>query len=657
MDILFVVASVAILGTALALALALPLRGAVERTVTALLLTQAGMTVALLACGVVIRRLDAPTIAAAALLGSVLVGAALRRPGLRRVVEVGRATLADARAGLGEAGRNPAVALLAVVVLVVVAWRLVLALRLPVLDYDGFSYHLVTVDVWLQGNAIGRVPQRLWSDSYPANGELLTLWLMAFTRNDGLATLTGLLPIPLAAAATVGIARTLGARRDWALLAGLVFAATPAVIVLAGTSYVDTLAVADLAAAWYLGLATMYARPGPRRTALLALTGVAIGLGIGTKASNIVPSAALAMVVLVEAGWRTWRARRSGAVPGAAAEDPSAAGGPERAAGDPHARVAGAAAWLREVALLGLPAVLLGGYWYAKNLVVFGNPMWPFTIGPLRGVGTFSELIVQTPAALQGLDPLRQILASWLGDFGATQYSYDTRIGGFGLVWPLVIALAVAGAVLLARSRRISPVLGVFVPAAVTLLMMPMGWWPRLTLFVVVAALTLAAVSLTRLDRRVGLAVGIVVALLATASLGVATYSANVKARASGSGPVRIPQLVRLVRADAETRANLGLWAECRAFSMLPAGAVIATDGFNLLHVVVGPNLAHVLAAPIKPTSDPADLLRQARSVGATHLAIMSTGASAAAVRADTRAFELLGDACRGVEIVGIRAP
>jgi hypothetical protein len=35
----------------------------------------------------------------------------------------------------------------------------------------------------------------------------------------------------------------------------------------------------------------------------------------------------------------------------------------------------------------------------------------------------------------------------------------------------------------------------------------------------------------------------------------------------------------------------------------------------------------------------------------------MSTGASAAAVRADTRAFELLGDACRGVEIVGIRAP
>jgi hypothetical protein len=83
----------------------------------------------------------------------------------------------------------------------------------------------------------------------------------------------------------------------------------------------------------------------------------------------------------------------------------------------------------------------------------------------------------------------------------------------------------------------------------------------------------------------------------------------------------------------------------------------VATDGFNLLHLVVGPDLAHVLTAPIKPTSNPAELLREARSVGATHLAILSSGASGAAVRADPAAFELLGDVCRGVEIVALRAP
>jgi hypothetical protein len=148
-----------------------------------------------------------------------------------------------------------------------------------------------------------------------------------------------------------------------------------------------------------------------------------------------------------------------------------------------------------------------------------------------------------------------------------------------------------------------------------------------------------------------------VISLLATASLGVATYSANVQGLGTGSGPVHILQLARLVRADAATRADLGLWRTCRAFGALPAGAIVATDGFNLLHLVVGPDLAHVLTAPIKPTSDPAELLRQARSVGATHLAILSGGASAAAVRAETQAFELLGDACRGVEIVRLRVP
>ena len=42
------------------------------------------------------------------------------------------------------------------------AWRTLLALRLPVVDYDGFSYHLVFVDVWLQHDALRLVPHRIW---------------------------------------------------------------------------------------------------------------------------------------------------------------------------------------------------------------------------------------------------------------------------------------------------------------------------------------------------------------------------------------------------------------------------------------------------------------------------------------------------------------
>jgi Dolichyl-phosphate-mannose-protein mannosyltransferase len=448
---------------------------------------------------------------------------------------------------------------------------------------------------------------------------------MAFTRNDGLATLTGLLPIPLAALATVSVARTLGARRDWALLAGLVLVATPALIILAGTSYVDPLAVADLAAMWAFGLAALTAPCGSRRSALLVLTGVGVGLAVGVKTSNILPALALVVVVALDAA----RRRR------------------------PRSRIG----WFRDAASIWVPTVLLGGYWYVKDLVVFGNPVWPFTIGPFKGVGTFAQLIVQTPASLVGESPIRQILASWFGDLSTRSYPFDTRIGGFGLAWPVIAILAIGGGLLLARSRRIAPLLAVYVPAVVTLAVMPMGWWPRLTLFVVVAALALAAVVLTRLDRRPGLVVGFLIALLAIRSLGVASATANTTARASGSGPVTLIGLIKVIRADDKTRAHLGLWAECRGFDQLPDGAIVATDGFNLLHLVVGHNLTRRLTPPIEPTADPARLLAEARAFGATYLAILMSGASEAAVRADPTSFRSLGAVCRDVEIVALAGP
>ena len=136
----------------------------------------------------------------------------------------------------GTRSPGPPVAVAAVLVVVTLAWRLVLAVRLPMVDYDGWSYHLVFADVWLQHDQIVGVLQRPWTAGYPANTELLTTWLMAFTRTDALAGLTSVLPIPLAMLAVTGLARTLGAGRRFAALAGLVFGMTPALVALAGTS-------------------------------------------------------------------------------------------------------------------------------------------------------------------------------------------------------------------------------------------------------------------------------------------------------------------------------------------------------------------------------------------------------------------------------------
>ena len=89
---------------------------------------------------------------------------------------------------LGPTLREPSVAIATVLVVGTLAWRAFLAVRLPVVDYDGWSYHLVFTDAWLQHDALTLVPFRPWTAGYPAATEMLTTWLAAFTHSD---TFTG----------------------------------------------------------------------------------------------------------------------------------------------------------------------------------------------------------------------------------------------------------------------------------------------------------------------------------------------------------------------------------------------------------------------------------------------------------------------------------
>lgn len=617
------VASLLVLAVSVAIALALPMRGSVERTTAALLIAHATVTALLLGAGVLLRALQPSVVAVLAVVWALVVGGVLVRTRAAVTGTVAGGLAAARAAARGRLDLWPwlPVAALALVVFVAYAWRAVIAIQLPVLDYDGFSYHLVTTDVWLQTGEIGRVPQRYWSDGYPANGELLTLWLALFTGSDELATFTSFVAVPLAIVATVGIARRLGASRPTAVLAGLVLAAMPALISLATTTYVDGIAVAYIAAAWFFGLAALGADDGPRRRALLVLTGAAIGLGAGTKASMVLPLAILGLGLLVAEG----RRRGARALRGAA-----------------------------DAALLvGLPAVLLGGYWYAKNILVFGNPLWPFTIGPLPGIGTFDDLIGVTPPQFVGLGPLEQILRSWFADRALDRYSYGGRLGGFGLEWPLVLVLAVAGVAFLVRGRRFAGLLLLVMPAAITLVVMPMAWWARYTLFVPVVALGLAAVALTRLPRLGGVMSMALVVLATSVSVWVATAHGNAIVE-DGKGLPTLSAMIRLVRASPEERHNLGFWRQCASLATIPPGSRVAWDDFNMLHAIAGPRSDRFALEPIVPTSDPADLLRQASELDADYFLLHDDGVSLAAARQEPAAFTVVGPGCLSTQIVAV---
>ncbi|HVY76967.1 MAG TPA: hypothetical protein VG898_00495 [Solirubrobacterales bacterium] len=143
----------------------------------------------------------------------------------------------------------------------------------------------------------------------------------------------------------------------------------------------------------------------------IAVAGLAVGLAVGTKSTAVAMAAALtlAVVVLAPAG-RRW---------------------------------ASFAWWF-------VPALLGGGYWYLRNLIVAGNPLPQAT-----GIGPIS---LPHPERLQEGRP----------DFNIVHYATDTAVWrdyfepglhqAFGALWPLVILAALAGG-LLALLRGREPIL------------------------------------------------------------------------------------------------------------------------------------------------------------------------------------------------------
>jgi hypothetical protein len=139
----------------------------------------------------------------------------------------------------------------------------------------------------------------------------------------------------------------------------------------------------------------------------LAAAGLAVGLATGTRLTVIAMAAALSLAVIVLA---------------------------------PAGRRWAAAGWWF------VPALLGGGFWYVRNLLVAGNP--------LPEVGRLGPISLPHPLRLQEGRP----------DFDIAHYATDTGVWrhyfgpglheAFGALWPLLVLGAVAAALLaLARGR------------------------------------------------------------------------------------------------------------------------------------------------------------------------------------------------------------
>jgi hypothetical protein len=230
--------------------------------------------------------------------------------------------------------------------------------------WDDYTYHMVYPALWLREGAIAAAPaahaftMQAW---YPLGASVVAAWFMLpfhGVRGEALAwvSLTGPLyaAIALCASATV-LTRLRCGPAAWALPAVLLF--TSHRIGVMASSFSD----ADLAAAATLFAALAFAVPGPRAddpAAVRADGGYAAllaGVAIGIKVTAIIPALVVLLLVLARAVWTA---------------------GPRRAAGR-RRRLAGLRVAMAAGGILGVSCAVTGAYWYVRNLVHTGNPLYP----------------------------------------------------------------------------------------------------------------------------------------------------------------------------------------------------------------------------------------------------------------------------------------
>ena len=393
------------------------------------------------------------------------------------------------------------------IVWAVVTWvRLLrLVLRRPVLDWDGLYYHVPAIHDWVvRGHVsfVDTIPD-VPTVNYPMGVELTSFLAHYLTGSSALVDGGNLWYWPLGALALTLIAAKLGARRVWAASAGALLFGSSVFVSQSASAYIDPGFACTVMAS--IAAALVFVFPAERgRLREGVLFGLAAGLMLGSKgfglpfAAVLIAGTAVAFFVIHRsAGLRGFPARF----------------GP---------------------VLVCLVAV--GGYWYIRNAVEIGNPVYPIEV-------SFGEKVIFPGWDAAAIDeysvpPWLQEYPGWARPFVAwTQrdapiHGYGWTAGGLGYLWiagalPAFFYLLIL--TLIGRGKKRSAPLALLALLTAGLFgMTTSAWWARLTLWLLALGLPSLAAVLSDAASRWRVRPGHLATLfLGAAVIGVAVWESD----------------------------------------------------------------------------------------------------------------------------------
>jgi len=349
------------------------------------------------------------------------------------------------------------------------AWIVFLGIIFPSIDYDDNSYHLTFIGDLIQNHTFFDAPSSsLWVTGYPKGGEFIQAWSALILHNDMFTDLTQVPFLLLAVYALYEVAMSLGAGKKQARFAALLFAFLPIVLNQLKTTYVDVM----LCSVFIAGLAMVVQKKLHRLDAVLI--GIIFSLLIAIKSTGLFFVIALTPLLL----WNFYRQYGKNFKQ-----------------------------YLQPLALIIAP-VSFGLYWYIKDLVLYGSPLYPFGI-KLAGITIFPgknfQASVDSALQLTSLPHgcVQRLWFVWTEqkDWFGCLYNYDTNYAGLGPIWFIILIPAIIVSVYFAVKQRNTLYLWVTASVAALFAVYPANFYSRYTMFVTAIGMFALGVVLTSISK------------------------------------------------------------------------------------------------------------------------------------------------------------
>jgi len=383
-----------------------------------------------------------------------------------------------------------------------VGYMFFLGYLFPSYAWDSLWYHLPSVGYIMQSGAIQENPAysfiNIVINVLPKNIELLFLWNVIFLKSDIITDL-GQLFFTIAGVLTIySIAVKLKVEEKYAIYSSLLFFFTPVIILQSTTNYIDiAVSVLFLIAVNFL----MYdspesphvGEPGRDRKIPVLLAGLAAGILLGSKGSGPLFVFVLSGAIVIQEYIKHFNTSDT----------------------KPVQRGYFSIRVLKYcLTCFILPALLMGGYWYIKNLVLYNNPLYTtefsfFNFTLFKGL--FKGIIDPAPEVINNLTPLARLFYVWLEK--VEYYLYDSRLSGFGPIWFILFLPSSVFALIYAIKKNKYNFLFISAILIITFIIYPRNWYTRYVIYIVGFGALSFGFALNYFNRR-GKALKIIALLL-----------------------------------------------------------------------------------------------------------------------------------------------